>query len=130
MTDLAFALRLLEREERLRPDAGWHPSPEELTAYRDGRLSARRAARVCRHLGVCFDCPDLLLELERFLEPVPDDAGTIDTEASWQELRRRLFAQPRPRPPDALAAVSLLAVVALSFWSGATEEVTLRILHL
>jgi hypothetical protein len=130
MTDLARALRLLEREERLRPDADWHPSPEELTAYRDGRLSQRRAARVCRHLGVCFDCPDLLLELERFLEPLPDESG-IDTAASWQELRRRLFTEPRPRPPAwqvapifaslrtayALAAASLLAAVALSFWS-------------
>jgi hypothetical protein len=130
VTDLRLALRLLDREERLRPDAGWHPSPEELTAYRDGRLSARRAARVCRHLGVCFECPDLLLELERFLEPVPDESD-IDTAASWQELRRRLFTEPRPRPPAwhlpsvfdslrtayALAAASLLVAVALSFWS-------------
>jgi hypothetical protein len=130
VTDLRLALRLLEREERLRPDAGWHPSPEELTAYRDGRLSARRTARVCRHLGVCFDCPNLILELERFLEPLPDESG-IDMAASWQELRRRLFTEPRPRPPAwqvapifaslrtayAIAAASLLAAMALSFWS-------------
>jgi hypothetical protein len=72
-TTLRLALRLLAREQRLRPDAGWHPSPEALTAYRDGRLSRRREARVCRHLGVCLDCPDLLLDLERFLEPLPDE---------------------------------------------------------
>jgi hypothetical protein len=91
MTDtLARALRLFHRETRLRPGAGWHPSPEELTAYRDDRLSARRDARVCRHLGVCFDCPDLLLGLERFLEPLPED-GVLDTTASWRELRRQIF---------------------------------------
>lgn len=87
---LARALRLLAREARLRPDAGWHPSPEELTAYRDDRLPAPRDARVCLHLGVCFDCPDLLLLLERFLEPLPED-GALDTAASWRELRRQIF---------------------------------------
>jgi hypothetical protein len=132
MTDaplLALALRLVDQEARLRPDAGWHPSPEELTAYRDDRLSARRAARICRHLGVCCDCPDLLLALERFLEPLPDAAGRDD--ASWRELRRRLFERPRARPPAwrippmllslraayAFAGASLLATVALSLWS-------------
>jgi hypothetical protein len=126
---LTRALRLLAREERLRPDAGWHPSPEELTAYRDGRLPRCREARVCRHLGVCLDCPDLLLDLERFLEPLPDEPG-IDTTA-WQELRKRLSAAPRPRLPDwrltpvwtslrtayGLAAASLVAAVAVSIWS-------------
>ncbi|MES1240053.1 MAG: hypothetical protein ABUT39_00400 [Acidobacteriota bacterium] len=133
MTDLALAFRLLGREERLGPEAGWHPSPEELTAWRDGRLSARRAARVCRHLGVCFDCPDLLLDLEQFLEPVQGETG-IDVAVSWQELRRQIFAEPQTRPPQpagwrlppvlaslrtayAFAAASLLAAVALSFWS-------------
>jgi hypothetical protein len=104
---LARALRLLAREQRLRPDAGWHPSPEALTAYRDGRLPRHREARVCRHLGVCFDCPDLLLDLERFLEPLPDEPGA-DTGAAWQALRRQLFPTP----------------------STATEEVTLRVVHL
>jgi hypothetical protein len=97
MDTLRLALRLLEREERRRPDAGWHPSPEELTAYRDSRLSSRRSARLCRHLGFCFDCPDLLLELERFLAPLPDEAGAgtaAEIAASWQDLRSWLFAAP------------------------------------
>lgn len=129
MTPLRRALRLLESEERLRPDAGWHPPPEELTAYRDGRLSRRREARICSHLGVCLDCPDLLLDLESFLEPLPDEPGA--DAAAWQDLKRRLFAMPRPRPPAwrlppvwaslrtayGFAAASLLAAVTLSFWS-------------
>lgn len=136
MTELRHALRLLEREERLRPDAGWHPSPEELTAYRDGRLSSRQAARICRHLGLCCDCPDLLLALERFLEPFPED-DSPETDASWQELRRRLFAEPSParqawrplpvfaslRTAYTLAAASLLAAVAVSLWSLAPHAV-------
>lgn len=124
---LHLALRLLEREERLRPDAGWHPSPEELTAYWEGRLPVRHTARVCRHLGVCYDCPDLLLDLERFL--MPQQADDFDIAASWQELRSRLFSEPRPpawrlppvfaslRAAYAFAAASLFAALALSFWS-------------
>jgi anti-sigma factor RsiW len=104
---LVRALRLLAREQRLRPDAGWHPSPEALTAYRDGCLSRRREARVCRHLGVCLDCPDLLLAFELFLESLPDEPDA-DTGAAWQELRRQLFPAS----------------------STATEEVTLRVVHL
>jgi hypothetical protein len=96
VTDLAPAFRLLHREARLRSDAGWHPSPEELTAYRDSRLSARRAARICLHLGLCLDCPDLLLELERFLEPLAEDGG-LGSASSWRELRRQLFEEPRAR---------------------------------
>lgn len=72
-TTLARALRLLAREQRLRPDAGWHPSPEMLTAYRDGRLSRRLEVRICRHLGVCLDCPDLLLAFELFLESLSEE---------------------------------------------------------
>jgi anti-sigma factor RsiW len=101
VTDLRLALRLLDREQRLRSDAGWHPSPEELTAYRDNRLSARRTARVCRHLGVCRDCPDLLLELERFLEAFPEDAPE-DT-ATWRELRRQLFEELSHRESSGFA---------------------------
>lgn len=107
MTTLRLALRLLAREQRLRPDAGWHPSPEALTAYHDGRLSRRREARVCRHLGVCLACPDLLLAFELFLEPLPDEPDA-DTGAVWQELRRQLFPAP----------------------STAAQEMTLRVLHL
>lgn len=129
MTDLRLALRLLDRKQRLRPDAGWHPSPEELTAYRDNRLSARRAARVCCHLGVCCECPDLLLELERFLEALPED--TAEDTAAWRELYRQLFEEPPARPSAwrvppilvsvrtayAFAAAALFAAVALSLWS-------------
>jgi hypothetical protein len=90
---LRLAFRLLAREQRLRADAGWHPSPELLTAYHDSRLSRRREARVCHHLGICLDCPDLLLAFELFLEPLPDEPDP-DTAAAWQELRQQLFLAP------------------------------------
>ncbi len=86
---LRRALRLVDRDERLSPGAGWHPSPSELTAYRDHRLPSRRAARIQRHLGTCFDCPDLLLDLERFL--AMPEGGEEDGDVSWEELRPRLF---------------------------------------
>ena len=89
---LALALRLLDQEARLRPDAAWHPSPEDLTAYHAGRLGPARTCRVRRHLGFCFDCPDLLLDLERFLEP---GRPSNDADASWVELRLRLGRDDR-----------------------------------
>jgi len=85
---LALALRLLDRKARLRPDAAWHPSPEELTAYREGRLSLSQAGRIQRHLGCCCACPDLLLDLECFLQPgLLHDRSDEGPEESWEELR-------------------------------------------
>ena len=87
---LALALRLLDREARLRPDAAWHPTPEELASYHAGRLGPRRTGRIQRHLGFCCDCPDLLLDLEAFLKPgLP--AGDAD---DWGELRLWLQRNP------------------------------------
>ncbi len=129
---LRRALRLVDREERLRPDAGWHPSPAELTAYRNRLLPPRRAARVQRHLGTCLDCPDLLLDLERFLA-MPQGVEE-DGDAAWEDLRPRLFHSVPPEPDSrpwalptvilsvrtayAVAATSLLAAVALALWSS------------
>jgi hypothetical protein len=82
---LGRALRLLVQDARLRPGAGWHPSPEELAAYHLGRLSSGQSRRVQLHLGLCCACPELLLELERFLAPVSPEA-VEETAVSWRDL--------------------------------------------
>jgi hypothetical protein len=95
--ELRAALRRIERNARLRPDAGWHPVPEALTAYRTGQLGATHAARVQRHLGLCCGCADRLLGLVHFLEPAKPEPLSADTNASWRELRAWLAEEPAGR---------------------------------
>jgi len=98
---LRAALRRIERRARLRPDAGWHPFARELIAYRTGRLGSMRAAHLQRHLGLCCGCADLLLDLERFLEPVRREPCSADTAASWSDLRLWLAEEPGGPSPAA-----------------------------
>jgi 5-methylcytosine-specific restriction endonuclease McrA len=81
------ALRRIERRARMRPDAGRHPSPQDLIAYRAGRFGSTRVTNFQRHLGLCCGCADHLLELEHFLERARPEPVTADTDASWRELR-------------------------------------------
>jgi hypothetical protein len=130
---LAEALGALAREARLRQGPGAHPSPETLTAYHAGELSAAAEEEVREHLAVCRHCAQLLLGLPAFLEPPtpllegPDAAA----EAAWEELRKRLPGPPEPtrgrsqpptpwrsglRPLLLAAAVLLFALVAVPLW--------------
>jgi hypothetical protein len=42
-----------------------HPDPEQLVAYQSGELAPGPAEALRAHLGVCRDCSDMLLELDR-----------------------------------------------------------------
>ena len=42
-----------------------HPEVEDLVAYHSGDLPAGRAEALQAHLGVCRDCADMVLELDR-----------------------------------------------------------------
>ncbi len=109
-----------------------HPDPEELADYHRGALVEDTAERVRRHLVVCAECRDLLLEVERF-EPSRPDA---DAEAAWEALAGRLTEEsPAPaaevvpfvRPaaakpastwlPWAVAASFLITTVGLGGWA-------------
>jgi Putative zinc-finger len=73
-----------------------HPSPEQIAAYQERRLSPGEAEEVRAHLAACPDCTAELLELTALLEAegVPDaGASRAQLDASWQRQRRRL-------PPD------------------------------
>ena len=139
--DLAALIDDLAREARLREGEDSHPSPAVLTAYFAGELAPAAEDDLQEHLAICIPCSQLLLDLPGFLEPPTADSGSTvaETEASWQELRRKLPAPARAgglasssrpfgpawrRAYPLLAAAVLLALVAAPLWRAARESLS------
>lgn len=72
-----------------------HPSIEILDTYHRAALSANEAAQIRRHLVLCRECSETLLDLAQFLEesPEPSRLWTAELTAAWEEwlaaLRKR-----------------------------------------
>jgi hypothetical protein len=73
-----------------------HQSVQVLSAYLRRALPAAVAIRVRRHVVLCPDCRDLLLDLSRFLEDRqgPHHHSAAEVKAAW----KRLLASQRERP--------------------------------
>jgi Putative zinc-finger len=85
----------LFKEGRRGKDPMDHPSPEKLSAYQANELPPKEADEVQEHLTGCSLCTELLLDLQRFLEPGEEDRsreGVADfgAEAGWRELREKI----------------------------------------
>jgi hypothetical protein len=71
-----------------------------LDAYHRTALSANEAARIRRHLVLCRECSETLLDLVQFLEksPEPSRLWSAELTAAWEEwlaaLRKREAAKP------------------------------------
>jgi hypothetical protein len=81
------------------PDA--HPTPEELSAYLANELSPQADDAIQEHLTQCTLCAGLLLDLQRLLDPPPEDlpregVADLETEVEWRELRGKLRATQAP----------------------------------
>lgn len=101
-----------------REELGGPPTPEELLAYRDGRLSPEERGRMEERLAVWSDAARTLADIAAFpdIEPAPGapELSEDDITARWQSFRRRLpevtrhwaeeeaAAQPRPVSPPAV----------------------------
>lgn len=72
-----------------------HPSLETLDAYHRAALRAGEAAQIRRHLVLCRECSETLLDLAQFLEesPQPSRLWSAELTAAWEEwlaaLRQR-----------------------------------------
>ncbi|HEV7506956.1 MAG TPA: zf-HC2 domain-containing protein [Thermoanaerobaculia bacterium] len=111
-------------------DPDEHPAPEKLSAYLASKLSPEEDDVIQEHLAHCTLCTELLLDLQRFLEPPVEDLpreGVVDfeTAAGWRELRGKLWkdesiSKPlrsrRPASLKSLAAVLALAMVGLGMY--------------
>jgi hypothetical protein len=90
---------------------------EKLSAFADGDLRPREAARVSAHVAGCAACRRALDELEQ-LQSVLGALPAPEAPDSWAELARRLPEPRRARVwwPRWLLAPSLAAVGALAVW--------------
>lgn len=117
-----------------------HPAAEKLSAYQANELSPKENDAIQEHVASCRLCAERLLDLQRFLDFVPDPsrAGVVDLEAAgeWAKLRERIemeqtkslaptvtaIGQSRgilgsPKTAYGLAAVLALALVGLSAYT-------------
>jgi len=64
-----------------------HPSLETLDAYHRGALRKNEAAETRRHLVLCRECSETLLDLAQFLEqsPEPSRLWSAELTAAWEE---------------------------------------------
>lgn len=105
-----------------------HPAPEILIAYDAGELPPEQTEQLREHFVHCRECPELLLDYQRFAAAKGRGEGPPDPEVAraWQELRRRAArgrpsrgVPPRPRTPgvaQSLCILLLVAMTALSLW--------------
>jgi hypothetical protein len=94
-----------------------HPSPEALTAYQAGELSADEDERIQSHLGFCKLCTELLLDLDEFLQPpvaTAEPVADFEAAADWKRLRQELRPDIEKRAPARPARRRFLA----SVWGG------------
>lgn len=110
-------LRLFGRGGHLENGPDGHPTPELLTAYHEDRLPPERDDEIQEHLVECEECPELVLEFDRYSSkemPVmpPEDLSDTRVERAWYQLRRKLTADIVVSRPRWLARPSLAWCVA------------------
>jgi anti-sigma factor RsiW len=91
---LKRALRRLAEETFKGQDPNAHPTVEELIAHHAGELSPDRESELERHLGLCHECPDLILALVGFSQlPGGGGGSSAEVDSAWEEMRKKLAAQ-------------------------------------
>jgi hypothetical protein len=108
--------------------ADGHPTPELLSAYQEDRLPPEADGEIQEHFVDCPECPELMLDLDRFTSPQAVEvvqAGVPEpwVEAAWRRLSSRLASEVRPpwrrRPRGPLlgwAMTTLLIPCSLGLW--------------
>ena len=80
-----------------------HPSVEMLAAYHDDQLPRDTDEEIQEHLVDCPECPDLVLDLDRFTSPgaveiSQENLPETFVDIAWRRLRSRLAVEARPGP--------------------------------
>lgn len=86
---------------RKREELGDPPTPEELLAWRDGRLDPAAREHLAARIAIYPDAARALADLAAFpdVEPGPDTPEPPDEDAGWQAFRTRLAQLPPPAAP-------------------------------
>lgn len=117
---LKAALHALAARQR---SGEYHPTPNELIAYRARELPSAEEDRIQEHLTVCEDCVRLLLDLAEFdrFTPAAESIGPVDarTETDWQEFRSRFRddIEDVASAEEADEKVAAATPAVLPFWS-------------
>ena len=71
-----------------------HPPIESLDAYHRGALRQEEMTQIRRHLVLCRDCSETLLDLAEFLEesPEPSRLWSAELTVAWEEWLAALKA--------------------------------------
>lgn len=111
-----------------RRELGEPPTPEELLAYRDGRLDAAAREVVEAKIAVYPEAARALADLAVIpdIEPEPPELSDEDIEARWQAVRPRLTARPQPSPGGWSRLGQLAAAAVLVLTAGLTGYVAGR----
>jgi hypothetical protein len=98
--DLGKSLKAIMATKR--DELGGPPNPEELLAYRDGRLDPAERQRIEERIAVHPDAARALADLAAFpdVEPAPGTPELSDEEIGdrWQAFRQKLPELPEPAP--------------------------------
>jgi hypothetical protein len=108
-------------------DSNWqdsHPSPEQLIAYHEGRLSCEETEPLQDHLASCRECCNLVLDLDFFCSEASTDLPDSVITADWEALREGIGGEsfpsarsapfrPRSWPRQLRVAWTLAAALAL-----------------
>lgn len=99
--DFVNSLRAIMAAKR--EELGEPPAPDELLAYRDGRLDPAARERLEARIAVYPEAARALADLAAFpeIEPAPGvlDVSPEEVGARWQTFRQKLAQLPESRPP-------------------------------
>ncbi len=110
-----------------------HPGVDTWISYHAGTVSSGEQKHLQQHLASCRECLDLVLDLDRFVEPAEEsDRKVSDFEqaAVWRSLQPHLAAESAPAEAPvrrsawiAIAASVLFATFGLSQWAAQQREI-------
>jgi anti-sigma factor RsiW len=105
--------------------ADGHPTPELLSAYQENRLPPEADGEIQEHFVDCAECPELMLDLDRFTSPeavksVESDLSDTWVDTAWWRLSSRLRREATPIrwPWLRSSALAWSLTVLLIPWAG------------
>jgi hypothetical protein len=111
--DLVSSLKAIMAAKR--EELGGPPTPEELLAYRDGRLGPEERQRIEARIAVHPDAARALADLAAFpaVEPAPGtrEPSAEEIGARWLAFRERLPERPEPAPREKDARQEPVAIL-------------------
>jgi hypothetical protein len=97
-----YSLTYPELQDRASEQDGEHLSIETLDAYHRGALREDEMSQIRRHLVLCRECSETLLDLVQFLRSAkkPSRLWSAELTAAWEEWLARLEQSESAKSSD------------------------------